>query len=112
MSLKLYPAEMRRFEKKKINNIIIKMKSSVGKFYSSLDTSKENKLEDQKKLAIWNVAQRDNIVENTDKRSIYYMIPFIESSRIGKTEFSYSGLYMVSFLSDHPVIFLDLSGST
>lgn len=40
------------------------MKNSVDKFYSSLDTAKDkiNKLEDRSE-EIWNVAQRDNMVE-------------------------------------------------
>lgn len=40
------------------------------------------------------------------------MVPFIYSSKTGKTKFSYCGLYMGSFWSDHKVIFLDLSGGT
>lgn len=63
----------RNLKKNQIYNIIIKMKNSVDKFYSSLDIAKDkiNKLEDRSE-EIWNVAQRDNMVENTDEMSVLY----------------------------------------
>lgn len=57
----------------------MKMKISVDKFRCSLDTAKEkiNKLVDWSEEIVWNVAQRDSMVENTDEMSIYYMLLFI-----------------------------------
>lgn len=68
-----------RFEREQNIQVIMKMKISVDKFRCSLDTAKEkiNKLVDWSEEIVWNVAQRDSMVENTDEMSIYYMLLFI-----------------------------------
>lgn len=55
------------------------MKNSVDNFGCSLDTAeaKINRLENRAEIIIRNVAQRDNMVGNTDEASIYCMIPFL-----------------------------------
>lgn len=59
--------------------IIIQMKNSVDNLSCSLDTAKEkiNRLEDRSEIIIRNVAQTDNMEENTGEASIYCMIPYL-----------------------------------
>lgn len=55
------------------------MKNSVDNLSCSLDTAKEkiNRLEDRSEIIIRNVAQTDNMEENTGEASIYCMIPYL-----------------------------------
>lgn len=68
----------------------------MDKFYSSLDAAKE-KINWKIEEIIWNVAQRDNMVENTDEMSIYLIIPLFSSSKTEQTKFCYSGFICGSF---------------
>lgn len=79
MSSKI-PAEIiKDLKKNYMYSIIIQMKNSVDNLSCSLDTAKDkiNRLEDRSEIIIWNVAQRDNMVENIDETSIYCMISFL-----------------------------------
>lgn len=97
MSLEI-PSEITEdLGKTQIYNVIVKMKN-FGQVLQQFGRSKrENKLEDRSEEIIWNVAQRDNMVENTDEMSIYLIIPLFSSSKTEQTKFCYSGFICGSF---------------
>lgn len=97
MSLEI-PSEITEdLEKTQIYNVIVKLKN-FGQVLQQFGRNKrENKLEDRSEEIIWNVAQRDNMVENTDEMSIYLIIPLFSSSKTEQTKFCYSGFICGSF---------------
>lgn len=66
----------RRFEREP-NKVIIKMKNSVDKFCSSLDTAKEKIIRLENRRNYLECHTKRQQVENTDERSMYCVVPLI-----------------------------------